>query len=282
MTILKKDYRDIVAVLAKETELRTKAEDMYKDLIFLTETTRRNNAIKDKTKTNIEEHNSVLEEDNEPEEESEFVTGGLFTEVVRKRQKKANAPKQKQSEEPAGAEDEAVGILVEKCKCSKCPKPYETMEQIRRHEYRSHKIVECYHCGNSIRNRVELQRHKEKEHRMTKVPTCKYFQEGRCLDSEECLYNHNKQKVAAQAHESRAQPAHAEHVQSVKNRSSTSKCRNGPSCNDPDNFGASGHLLKTEVKCRFQESCYKETCQFKHTAQRESFLEEDKSSKQVK
>ena len=125
---------------------------------------------------------------------------------------------------------------------------------------------------------MELQKHKEKEHRMTKVPSCKYFQEGKCLDGEECLYNHNKQKMATQAHENQAQD---NHVKNVPKRSSTSKCRNGPTCNDPDHFGASGHLIKSEVKCRFQETCYKETCPFKHSAQRESFLGEDKSSKQI-
>ena len=156
------------------------------------------------------------------------------------------------------------------------------MEQIRRHEYRTHKMVECYHCGINIRNRVELQKHKEREHRMTKVPTCKYFQEGKCLDGEECLYNHNKQQVNAQPHESRSQAGQAEYVKNVQKSPSTSKCRNGPTYNDPDYFGRSGHLIKSEVKCRFQETCYKETCPFKHTAQRDPFLGEDKSSKQVK
>ena len=253
---------------------------MYKDLILLTETTQRNNNNKEKTRISLE-NNSDEEDDIVPEEESESLTGGLFTEVVSKRKKKASVAKQKLPEEPVGTKDDPV-IEVEKCKCTKCPKYYETMEQIRRHEYRAHKMVECYHCGTNIRNRIELQKHKEREHRMTKVPECKYFQEGKCLDGEECLYNHNKKQLTAQAQEIRAQAAHTGHVNIVQKRSNTSKCRNGPTCNDPDHFGPSGHLIKSEVKCRFQETCYKETCPFKHTAQRESFLKEDKRSKQTK
>ena len=85
--------------------------------------------------------------------------------------------------------------------------------------------------------------------------------------------------MATQAHETRAKD---NLVKNVPKSSSPSKCRNGPTCNDPDHFGLSGHLIQSEVKCRYQETCYKETCPFKHTAQRESFLEGDKSSKQTK
>lgn len=283
---LKNDYEEVNKILANETDKRSKAEDMYKDLKLLRETEKKINQVNNQDKVvekstpnktgdlkeNTLEENS--KEENGEDESNKTYDKELFTEVVKKSKntKKAEKPKVNSEEKSNETDEGSATIQPVSCKCNKCPKEYETMDKVRRHEFRAHKIVDCFHCGQKIRNRVELQKHKQNEHRMMKVPECKYFQEGKCLDGEECLYDHQKRILNQHPHEEQAQPLF--HKQQVESRSQKySQCRNGPSCNDQDHFGPSGHLIKSEVKCRFQETCYKETCPFKHTVQREAFLE---------
>ena len=89
-----------------------------------------------------------------------------------------------------------VNMSHKKEKCEKCLKEYSTSTQMRTHMWRSHESVECNNCVITVANRHDLKRHNKEEHRITKVQECKFYKEGGCVDSDECLFSHCHQEYS--------------------------------------------------------------------------------------
>ena len=154
-------------------------------------------------------------------------------------------------------------------KCENCSKEYKTKFELKRHMWRSHENIECNFCGNKLENRHELKRHKISEHKMTRVPECKFYEDGRCVDSEECLYEH---KTTNQARG--AAPKHLE--QKIK------FCRQGLRCvRSGCDIGDEGHKRIKEVPCKFQQRCKKQDCHFKHERSGSDFWESRNDSRSI-
>ena len=133
--------------------------------------------------------------------------------------------------------------------CQKCDKPYESMSLLRRHDWRSHREIECNICGESIKSRTDNKSHRETKHKMYKKVYCKFFPD--CIDGEECLYEH------------------------VKGSNEVSYCQNGLMCNDQECKCSDQEHTKQKVLCIFQENCKRLDCPYTHTVKRKAFLDED-------
>ena len=71
--------------------------------------------------------------------------------------------------------DSHVLITHKTNQCENCDKQYTTSMQIKRHIWRSHTPVDCNNCDEKLLNRHELKRHKVNDHKISKVPECKFF-----------------------------------------------------------------------------------------------------------
>ena len=137
--------------------------------------------------------------------------------------------------------------------CQKCDKPYISMTLLRRHDWRSHREIECNLCGETIKCRQEIKSHRQTKHQMFKKVFCKYFPE--CLDGDECFFEHEKDN-------------------SVTEHNASSYCPNGEKCSDQScKYTEKRHI--SSVLCKFQASCNRLNCQFKHSVARKAFLEEE-------
>ena len=138
--------------------------------------------------------------------------------------------------------------------CQICSKPYTSMTLLRRHDWRSHREVDCNMCGDKIKSRSDIKKHREIKHQISQKVFCKYF--PNCLDGEECLFLH----------------------ESVPGGDSV--CPEGEDCNNQScNFSEQSHL-KTKLLCIFQANCNRLNCPFKHTVPRKAFLGEGFKSNQ--
>ena len=68
-------------------------------------------------------------------------------------------------------------------KCSKCEKVYSNMSKLRRHDWRSHRAVNCNICGLSLRSREDISNHRKIEHNLYRKMKCRYF--PNCFDENE-------------------------------------------------------------------------------------------------
>ena len=118
----------------------------------------------------------------------------------------------------------------EKHKCSKCDKIYYDMRKLRRHDWRSHRTIECTICSEVLASRQDISSHRQNSHRMFRKIFCKYFPD--CYDDDECLYYHNVDDE------------------------SPSVCPQGQECTDQScTFSEQNHQTRKQVLCRFQEKC---------------------------
>ena len=129
------------------------------------------------------------------------------------------------------------------------------MRELRRHDWRSQRNIECTICGEMLDSRQEIGKHRQNIHTIFRKIPCRYFPE--CLDEDECLFYHKSS---------------SEEVKSL------SVCPRGPNCHDQScTFSEQSHKsLKLDL-CRFQEKCNRSGCLFKHTVERKTFLEESRS-----
>ena len=136
--------------------------------------------------------------------------------------------------------------------CQICDKPYTSMSLLRRHDWRSHREIDCNLCGETIESRQDIKKHRETKHQMFKKVFCKYYPE--CIDGDECFFEHERESNVYEAYE-------------ALNCPDGEKCKN-QSCN----FSEQKH---TSISiCKFQANCNRLNCQFKHNVPRKAFLEE--------
>ena len=140
--------------------------------------------------------------------------------------------------------------------CNKCDKVYGNISKLRRHDWRSHREVDCTVCGERLESRQNISQHRKDKHQMFKIAKCKFFPQ--CIDADECFFTHNN----------------------VPNEGETNRfSRNAYFCKDGENFAdqscpisESNHIKSKAVLCRFQANCNRISFSFKHTCERKAFL----------
>jgi hypothetical protein len=135
-------------------------------------------------------------------------------------------------------------------KCKKCEKTYSSMGNLRRHDWRSHRNIECTICSEMLESRQEISMHRENKHNMYRKIACKYYPE--CFDGDECLYVHNS---------------------ALGGNQPSSLCPRGQNCSDQCcTFSEQNHRTQKSSMCRYQQNCNRSGCQFLHVSARKSFL----------
>ena len=148
--------------------------------------------------------------------------------------------------------DHVIIVHAEKVfTCQICNKSYISMSQLRRHDWRSHREIECNICGENIQSRENIKSHRQTKHQMFKRIFCKYF--PACLDGEECFFEHKKDFNVSEEYDGLS-------------------CPNGEKCVDQScKFSEQRHTLT--ILCKFQANCNRLNCQYKHNVPRKAFLE---------
>ena len=133
--------------------------------------------------------------------------------------------------------------------CEKCGKIYTEMRKLRRHDWRSHRSIECTICSEILENRQEITQHRQNIHKMFRKMTCKYYPD--CYDGDECLFEHISNQ---------------ENIQEG--------CPNGQACKDQEcAFSEKEHINPIrDGLCKYQEKCNRIFCSYKHIVSRKSFL----------
>ena len=72
--------------------------------------------------------------------------------------------------------------------CNKCDEIYSDMSKLRRHDWRTHRNIECNICGKNLKSRQEIGEHRKTEHKMDKKIKCKFYPD--CIDGNECFFIH--------------------------------------------------------------------------------------------
>ena len=141
---------------------------------------------------------------------------------------------------------------LEEVNCNKCNKVYSSMDKLRRHDWRSHREIECNICGLNLSSREEISNHRKIEHQMYRKFKCRSF--PNCIDEDECFFEHDDNPDDRKAERSYF-------------------CPQGLNCrNQACDYNQSKHVDVGNVMCRFQTKCNRSECIFKHTMQRSSFL----------
>ena len=140
--------------------------------------------------------------------------------------------------------------------CNKCDKVYGNISKLRRHDWISHREVDCTVCGERLESRQNISQHRKDKHQMFKIAKCKFFPQ--CIDADECFFTHDN----------------------VPNEGETNRfsrnayfCKDGENCEDQScPISESNHMKSKAVLCRFQANCNRISCSFKHTCERKAFL----------
>ena len=134
-------------------------------------------------------------------------------------------------------------------KCSKCEKVYATMSKLRRHDWRSHRRVECTICGEGVSSRQDISKHRQTKHNITAKSVCKFF--PNCIDEEECFFVHK--------------------ITNTVEERNDDICPKGENCTDQScTFSEWKH--KSSFLCKFQTNCTRINCNYKHKETRKAFL----------
>ena len=139
----------------------------------------------------------------------------------------------------------------QKYKCSKCEKEYTDMSELRRHDWRCHRIVPCSICGEDLQSRQYISDHRQKKHGINRTAVCKFY--PNCLDKEECFFLHKEGNKN-------------DEQQSIK------VCPNGENCQDQACSFSEWNHKTSKVLCKFQQNCNRINCPFKDIEQRKAFL----------
>ena len=130
------------------------------------------------------------------------------------------------------------------------------MSKLRRHDWRSHREIECNICGEILGSRQDISNHRKMKNQIVKRQICKFYPE--CVDGDECFFVH---KNTNEGEPSSGRPFNF-------------LCPAGKQCSDQScQFSEQNHRDINEISCRFQENCNRANCLFKHEVQRKSFLE---------
>ena len=122
------------------------------------------------------------------------------------------------------------------------------MRKLRRHDWRTHRNIECTICSEILESRQEITKHRQSVHKMFRKLTCRYYPE--CYDEEECLF---------------------EHVENSENK--PNGCPNGQNCTDQEcQYTEKEHIYLQSMFCKFKEKCNRSSCAYQHLAVRNSFL----------
>ena len=147
----------------------------------------------------------------------------------------------------------AQSTQVVESQCGKCDKVYPNMSKLRRHDWRSHRTIDCNICGITLESRDQISNHRKTEHKMSRKIKCKYF--PNCIDENECFFLHEENDDS--------------HEEERKSRF----CLKGENCEDQScEYSEVNHLSVKNVMCRYQSKCKKTECMFKHAIEKASFL----------
>ena len=140
-------------------------------------------------------------------------------------------------------------------RCNQCENGYSDMRQLRRHDWRCHRSIECTICKKMLNSRQDISSHRQNEYGMFRKISCRFYPD--CFDGEECLYEHSNM---------------------VPNGESISGCPNGQNCSDQScSFNEQKHRNVNQNLCRFQARCNRAGCLYKHNVARQAFLGESQS-----
>ena len=119
------------------------------------------------------------------------------------------------------------------------------MTKLRRHDWRSHREIECSTCGEMLESREDIPNHRQRVHGMFRKMPCRYYPD--CYDENECLFDHKS--------------------------NAGSYCPNGLGCSDQScTFSEQNHKNIIKPLCRYQANCNRLGCLFKHNVSRRAFL----------
>ena len=134
--------------------------------------------------------------------------------------------------------------------CNICDKRYGEIRKLRRHDWRSHRGIDCTICNEKLLSREEIKGHRQTKHKMFRKIACKFFPD--CLDGDECLFEHENLK---------------------SDGLDSSMCPNGLNCVDQSCvFSEQKHKRSNRELCRYQAKCNRSGCRFTHNVERTAFL----------
>lgn len=126
------------------------------------------------------------------------------------------------------------------------------MNKLRRHDWRSHREIQCNICEEQIESRQAIKNHRQTRHKIFKKAYCRFYPS--CVDEEECIF---------------------EHEEIIGYEAPSKFCPNGQKCSDQAcMYSEANHKNANEMNCVFQEKCNRKCCDLKHSAPRKAFLGE--------
>ena len=141
--------------------------------------------------------------------------------------------------------------------CKLCEKIYPSMKELRRHDWRSHRAVNCNICDEKIESRQDIGDHRKTKHQLSKKIYCRFYPE--CLDGDECFFVHEQIKRPI---------------------SRGPMCPKGQFCSDQScEYSEGNHKNPNHTMCKFQAQCTRKLCPFQHSVERVAFLAEASSMK---
>ena len=160
-----------------------------------------------------------------------------------------------ENSDPRGHASNHIGDNINnELKCNKCDRVYGNMSTLRRHDWRSHRPIDCNICGVKLESRQDISEHRKVEHKMFKRIKCRFY--PNCIDQDECFFIHEESVP----------------VQETRYRSH-GYCPDGLEChNQSCEYSDNNHKNFKEILCRFQARCNRAECEFKHVVDRTAFL----------
>ena len=138
------------------------------------------------------------------------------------------------------------------------------MSKLRRHDWRSHREIECNICGEMLGSRQEISSHRQIEHQMSNKIICKFYPD--CIDGDECFFEHEENRSK---------------TSSSNYNLDSETCPNGGKCDDQScKFSEWKHLKSSQGLCKFKGNCSRMNCTFVHKVERKAFLGEGQLNKQ--
>ena len=129
------------------------------------------------------------------------------------------------------------------------------MKELRRHDWRSHRAVNCNICDEKIESRQDKGDHRKIRHQLSKRIVCRFYPQ--CLDGVECFFEHDL-------------------LNRPLNRAPL--CPRGQSCSDQScEYSEGSHKNPNHILCKFQAQCNRKLCHFQHSVPRTAFLAEASS-----